>query len=1421
MRVARRFLPDTLQILFLLLLPLVMFHQQTLGDRTLLPTENLYQYMPHAAYRGVVDAPAIPHNHLLSDMVLQNYQWKWFIREQLAQGEVPLWNPHQFAGIPFLAAGQQSALYPPSVIYYAMPLPSAYGWFIVLNLWLAGLFMVWFMRGLGVNRAGATLSGAVYQLCGFMIASAVFPMIIGAAVWLPLILLMIENIIRERGFWIFKGTAIPWVVVGAIAIGCNILAGHVEITIYTLMIAGYYAGLRLLWTAWAKRQQTNTLPIRWTGTTAVWLLVMVGLGLGLGAIQFIPLFEFVQTNWRAERSSLDMVLGYAHPFRDFLQFLLPNFYGNPAHHSYVDVFTGQPITDLTNLQGDSINFIDWGIKNYVEGALYVGILPLVLAGYAILSAIRTQFTRQSNPSPQSIGDGEVSDVSGGDLEGGRRHVSPLRQHIIIFTILLLVALSFMFGLPTYAILFALPGINQLNSPFRWIFAVTLAVAVLAGIGVQLLSQRDEKDKLGINLGYITGLFGICVLAGLGISLVAFDSVESIFQQIVESMALANQAFADGRMFYSYQFPHLLILGVMLTLSGVIFWLAGRNQGKRIWTVLAVVVTGVDLLLASFGFNPASDPLLLDFTPPAIEFLQEQEGDFRITTLQDPNQINLLNANMGWSYGLDDVRGYDSIIPAQYVATMRALHPQYALDFNRISPVMTPDDWNHAGGYEAVLDAPLFDLLNIRYVIAHRDAEIEVEGYAQVRQDEAVSIWENESVMPRAFVVDSDDWAEQWLPDENGIFDYSIFQTPSDVLEVPDYAPAPITRDSGREKFIDVSLSDDAWLVVSETYMQGWRAFVRPQGAGEDAEEAVDVQLVMANFQGVQLSAGDWTVRLVYSPASFQVGLFGSVISVAFIVFLLGTWFWQAYVGVNTEDSSGVAKVARNSIAPIILNLFNRGIDFIFAIVMYRLLIPLDIGIYNFAVVVFVWFDIFTNFGLDLFLIREASQKKDQAGYYFYNTSLFRVVLSFAGIPLLAGFLFLFQSSGAEAITSDGLIAIGLLYLGLFPASLSKGMTSLFYANEQAEKPAAIATITTMNKAVFGVIALMLGYGIVGIAAVSILNNILTFAVLVWTGRKFIGHIADKLPDRKLIREMVTESFPLMLNHFLATIFFQIDIVILQAMKGAVIVAQYSTAYKWLLAINIIPAFFTQALFPVMSRQAKEDIPALTRTYTFGIKLLFAITLPVAVAFTALAEPLTLILGGAQYVPNGVIALQLMIWSIPVGWMNSLTQYVLIAVGLQRMITRAFFVAVVFNIVVNIIFIPQFNFQAAAVATIASEIVLFIPFIYLLRDKLGTFSMVSLMWRPIVAVTVMILVLLLWDSQPLPALIVGGILYVIALLLLRPLDYAELDQLLNLLPERVAKSKITLTLLGDKRRQMVIPHQKWEHPTADSDKSEKT
>lgn len=94
-------------------------------------------------------------------------------------------------------------------------------------------------------------------------------------------------------------------------------------------------------------------------------------------------------------------------------------------------------------------------------------------------------------------------------------------------------------------------------------------------------------------------------------------------------------------------------------------------------LIAVLLIAADLMIASWGFNPASDPAWLDFTPPAIKWLQAQPGDWRYTTYEDPLNAtsHLLNANMTLRYGLDDIRGYESIIPKTYMDFMELIAPQ--------------------------------------------------------------------------------------------------------------------------------------------------------------------------------------------------------------------------------------------------------------------------------------------------------------------------------------------------------------------------------------------------------------------------------------------------------------------------------------------------------------------------------------------------------------------------------------------------------------------------------------------------------------------------------------------------------------------------------------------------------------------------
>ncbi|MEN6479014.1 MAG: polysaccharide biosynthesis C-terminal domain-containing protein, partial [Anaerolineales bacterium] len=143
----------------------------------------------------------------------------------------------------------------------------------------------------------------------------------------------------------------------------------------------------------------------------------------------------------------------------------------------------------------------------------------------------------------------------------------------------------------------------------------------------------------------------------------------------------------------------------------------------------------------------------------------------------------------------------------------------------------------------------------------------------------------------------------------------------------------------------------------------------------------------------------------------------------------------------------------------------------------------------------------------------------------------------------------------------------------------------------------------------------------------------------------------------------------------------------------------------------------------------------------------------------------------------------MIWYMPIGFINSVTQYVLIALDQQRFITRAFAIALAFNIVANVVLITQWGYQAAAYVAIASELALLIPFYIGIRRHLTTVPWLRLLYKPWAAALPL---LALWTVRgaalrlalTLPALAVSAFL-VYRLHVFDPVEAAAIGQVLPL------------------------------------------
>ncbi|HSH02230.1 MAG TPA: oligosaccharide flippase family protein [Anaerolineae bacterium] len=1354
MSLLRRYQSDILLVLSFLILPLILYGPVLLNGRSMIPADNLTQWAPWAP---TDTTPTPPHNNLLSDLLLENYPWKEFIRQSWDQRELPLWNPYLFAGAPFMATGQNMAYYPFSLIFLILPTAAAYGWYTVSQLWLAAISMYIFGRVLGQSRSAAALAALIYQGCGFMLVSAaVFPMIIGAAVWLPILLACIEKILRHGTNP--QGNTLPWLILGAGFLGVQVMAGHIEITLYTLLVMGALSAWRLLW-GW------RTLSWRTLLRPAIWLLTLVFLGLMLSAIQLIPLYEIASVNFREGSASLAEVRGWGFPPRRALTFVLPDFFGNPADHGYRDAFTGQ-WTPLTTNYHDQLNphgatTTNWGIKNYVEGGVYLGLLPLFLAILGIIAAFRPTHLNSATA-----------------IERRRLHTS-------FFSILSFFSIGFIFGTPLYALIYALPFFNQLHSPFRWIFPLSLSVAVLTGFGwdyFQHLRQQNSPWPQRFAISFAS--LGLLSLLALLTTRFLYPSLEPQLNNIFLGLAQASDAFPHVEAFYSYLFWQCLHVGLVILAIGFVLW-----QGK---TSLAFTLLLIDLALIGYGFNANTSTDLLTYRPAMVQWLDQQPGHWRLTSFDSSGQ-KPFNANAGWLFNFQDIRGYDSIIPKQYTDYMTAIEPQNELQFNRVQPLA---NWQS-------INSPLLDLLGAKFIITHETLDLPKLQLAW--EGEGVRIYENLAAMPRAFtlplsatsvvttplasmstqdprqhaIIAQDDWHDAPNKLTTGI-------NPNQDPTPASPTPATITQYSPITVIADTTLTEPSWLILNDSYFPGWNAYYRPQNDPSADETRLDIIRVNANFRAVRLPAGEWQVRFRYSPLSFKLGGLISAMGALIMLFAIVVWGWRRFYR-TPDQMSNAHSIAKNSIAPMFLNLFNRGIDFVFAAFYLRILGSGDAGGYATAITIAGWFEIISNFGLNTLIIREVSQDKDQSSRYLLNTSVLRIGTSLvASVPIII-YLTSLNAAG-RALDAQITSAILFIMIGMLFSGIGQGLAGLFYAYERAELPAAITTVTTILKVAFGVIALLFGFGFVGLAAVSIIVNLVTLAILAAATYRFIP-----LPrhgwriDFPLQRTMLISSYPLMLNHLLAVIFFQIDIPILQQINGKDTVGWYNSAYKWVNAFNVIPSFFTFALFPVISRQVHENIDEAFVTFRLSLKLMLLVALPLGLFITIWAYVLIGMLGGNEFLPHGAIALQLVIWSIPFGWLNSVINYVLIAIGQERRLTRAFLVGVIFNTVANLILLPTFSYQGAAVTTILSEIILLVMFNIYLRARFPAINWIKLTGRLVTATVVTAVVIFLTlPLHLLVATIAGLITYPLMLWRLNIFTPSEAAVLRTLIPAPVAQ-----------------------------------
>jgi hypothetical protein len=282
------------------------------------------------------------------DTFLYFYPYKAYASEALHQGRLPLWNPHLFMGVPFLANSQVGLFYPLNWLFLWLDPPKQVAWSIGLHIALAGSLMLAYARSsVRLSWPGAFAAAVIFAFGGYLGAQVEHINQLNAAAWLPLLFLLYDFGLERARRWL-------WFLLLALVIALTLLAGHAQTVFISLFGLGLYALFRF--TIYDLRFTIYDLRITHYASRITFYLLPLALAsllaAALAAVQLLP---------TAELSSLSIRSGGL-TLREAVSFRLQP---GTLHYSLLPPLD----LDLSQILGDA--FGEW--------VAYVGVSGLVLA----------------------------------------------------------------------------------------------------------------------------------------------------------------------------------------------------------------------------------------------------------------------------------------------------------------------------------------------------------------------------------------------------------------------------------------------------------------------------------------------------------------------------------------------------------------------------------------------------------------------------------------------------------------------------------------------------------------------------------------------------------------------------------------------------------------------------------------------------------------------------------------------------------------------------------------------------------------------------------------------------------------------------------------------------------------------------------
>ena len=439
----------------------------------------------------------------------------------------------------------------------------------------------------------------------------------------------------------------------------------------------------------------------------------------------------------------------------------------------------------------------------------------------------------------------------------------------------------------------------------------------------------------------------------------------------------------------------------------------------------------------------------------------------------------------------------------------------------------------------------------------------------------------------------------------------------------------------------------------------------------------------------------------------------------------------------------------------------------------------DFGIFVFALAFVGVVTAIGTFGQDIVLVREVARDHGRLEEYYSNAMVSRAMFSIP--PLLVALLIAWLGGMSEHTLLVSLL-LGLGFVGDYTVQVP---FAVFQAFERLGLVAVVLIAQRWVTTAAAIVALYLGAGLVEVVGIYAIGSLSATALGTWMMYRHIGRPHLRVDLRGALR-VTREALPIGIALVALTVLFRIDMAMLAIFKPARQVGQYGAAYKLLETTAFFSWAVNVAVLPSLARLSLTSTPPVGDVYQRGLKLVIAITLPVAVGAVVLAGPVISLIYGDQY-HAAAKALALLAPTIALFPISALSSQLFFAQGRRPTVAIVYAVVAVENIALNLYLIPRFSLQGAAAGTSISELLVAGLLITLAGDLHGHLQIRRMLAGAVLGSAAAGGLLLLLHGTPLIAVPLAAIAYLVLLLgherLAFPEDFSVIRALLAQLRSR--------------------------------------